>query len=97
MNSAEIKELLLAQEGKLFGVEFVKKDKTIRRMSARLGVRKGVKGVVDRKAEDDRLNLLTVYDFNADKTDETQGGFRRVNLSTVRSVTIQGEKYSTGE
>ena len=88
------KELILQTNGKIFGITFIKKDGTLRTMSARLGVNKGIKGKAQRKEEDERFNLLTVFDLNADrKSNSEKGGYRRINLRTVKILTINGTKY----
>ena len=86
-------EIIKETKGRVFGVEFVKRDLKVRRMSCRLDVKKGVKGLVDRTAEDEKHGYLTVYDFNANKTKDTQGGFRRINLKTLRSINFQRIHY----
>lgn len=90
--------------GQIFSVDFVKRtDQTMRTMSARRGVSKGVKGVgmaYDPKAK----NLLTVYDMqkmdpkaahNAGKsTDEmSKGAFRNINLEALVGLRIGGAAY----
>jgi hypothetical protein len=62
---------------KIFGVTFVKKDGSIRKMNAMRGVRKGVKGV-GHSFDPSEKNLLTVYDMQI-------GAFRFVNLNDVLS------------
>ena len=75
--------------GKLFSVTFTKKDGTTRKMVCRLGVRKGVKGLERNRAEKDKkLGLMTVYDFNADRGNGKQGGFRRINLRTLKRLQL---------
>lgn len=86
-----------------FGVTFIKKgDGSLRTMSARMGVKKGVKGVLpkgQRKAEDAANNVLTVFDMNADKgalhtfDDGKKGAFRRINLSGLQSVRLAGKHF----
>ena len=72
--------------GEIFGVTFIKRtDGTLREMSARFGVTKGVKGVglaFDPKAKD----LMVVYDMN--------NNFRMVNIPGIREVQVQGIRYS---
>jgi len=69
----------LTKNGQVFGVKFIKKDGTLRRMACRLGVKKGVTGAGKRWDRADYPNLLTVWDMN--KKD-----FRNVNLDTVKEV-----------
>ena len=86
-------QIIKETNGRLFGVEFVKQDLTVRRMACRLAVTKGVKGVVDRKSEDEKHGYLTVYDFNANKTKDSKGGFRRINIKTLRTINFQRIHY----
>ena len=65
-------------KGKFFTVEFTKKDGSLRKMNARLGVTKHLKGGT--KGYDDAThNFLTVFDLG-------KKAYRTVNLSTVRSL-----------
>ena len=78
----------------VFFVSFVKKNGDLRDMQCRIGVTKGVKGVLPqghRKAEDARCNVLTVFDMVA--IQRGINGFRRINLEGLRSVSIAGSKY----
>lgn len=72
-----------AKNGKIFTVDFIKKDGTPRTMTARLGVKKGVSGE-GKKYNPEDYNLLTVYDMQ-------KGAFRNIGLDTVTRVTISGE------
>ena len=74
-NINELKQMVLGSKGKFFVVEFVKKDKSLRRMCCRLGVKKGLTGT-GRTWEKD--NLITVYDMEAHQ-------YRNVNLKTLKS------------
>ena len=74
-NMNELKQMVLGSKGKFFVVEFIKKDKSLRRMRARLGVKKGLTGT-GRSWEKD--NLITVYDMEAHQ-------YRNVNLDTLKS------------
>ena len=83
----------------VFGVTFVKKgDGSLRTMNARMHVKKGVKGVLPpghRAAEDKRNNVLTVYDMNVvERTGDTKGAFRRINLEQVKSCSLKGIRYT---
>lgn len=68
-------------KGKFFTVTFVKKDGSERKMTARVGVKKGVKNVGQKYVPSDK-SLVTVYAM--DKLN-----FRMVNLNTVKSITFQ--------
>jgi len=81
----------------IFGVSFVKKtDGSIRNMTARMHVKKGVKGALPkghRESEDKRNRVLTVYDMNVLDEGGEKGAFRRINLSQLLSCTVRGTKY----
>ena len=77
-------ESMLNTNGKNVGVAFTKKDGRIRRMSCRLHVTKGVKGV-GRNYTPITKGLLGVYDMN--------NGFRMVNLKTLKEFAFQGQRF----
>lgn len=83
----DIKKAINNTNGRIFGVSFIKKNGENRNMCCRLGVRKGVKGVVDRQSEDEKNNTMTVFDFNKKE-------FRRINLNTIYRVRINKETYN---
>lgn len=74
-----------ANTGRIFFVEFQKKDGTLRRMTARKGVHKGVtgKGMSYRPLG---KGLMTVFDMD-------KGEYRMVNLNKVVRFSVNGEKY----
>lgn len=76
-------------KGKIFSVEFIKKDGSNRTMNCRVGVRKGVKGIGLKYNPIDK-GLLTVYDMN--KRD-----FRTINAKTIKSLTIEGTKFEVNK
>jgi hypothetical protein len=78
-------DIINRTNGKFFTVTFVKKDKTIRKMTARIGVRKGVKGV-GLKFDPADKNLKTVWSCDAEN-------FRMINLDTILSITFKGVTY----
>ena len=81
---AQVKLLLeKAKDGKVFTVDFTKKDGSPRTMNARLGVKKGVKGVGQKYSPSD-YNLLTVFDMQ-------KAAFRNIGLESISRVTIAGE------
>ena len=71
-------------ESTIFSVTFTKKDGSIRKMVARLNVKKGVngKGMAYNPIE---KGLLPVYDMQ-------KNGFRMINLSTVTELKIKGKE-----
>ena len=78
-------EKLYASNGRIFHVIFTKKNGEVRRMTARLGVHKGVTGKGMRYNPLER-GLLPVYDM--DKSD-----WRMVNLKTLRRLSVDHERY----
>jgi len=77
-------ELIKATHGKIFSCEFIKKDGSLRKMVARLGVAKNLKGGSNGAGEHN--SLVTVYDMVA-------GAYRMVNLSTLTSLKVNGTYY----
>ncbi len=77
-------ELLKATRGKIFSCEFVKKDGSLRKMVARLGVAKNLKGGKNGAGANNAL--ITVYDMAV-------GGYRMINLETLKSLKVAGVAY----
>ena len=71
--------------GKIFTAEFIKKDKTRRLMNCRTNVKKFTNGK-GLSFDPIARNLLPVYDLKVKD-------YRFINLSTLISVTIKGQKY----
>jgi len=82
METKTITEMIKSTNGRFFSVCFVKKDGTVRKMTARLGVRKGIngKGMAYNPSERD---LMVVWDTG--KKD-----FRMVNLKTISTIKFKG-------
>tara|TARA_R110000868_G_scaffold154729_1_gene380843 strand:+ start:5253 stop:5528 length:276 start_codon:yes stop_codon:yes gene_type:complete len=82
MNTQNIAELIKSTKGKFFSVEFVKRDGSVRKMTARLGVRKGItgKGLAFNPAERD---LMVVW-----ATDKKN--YRMINLRTINTIKFNG-------
>jgi hypothetical protein len=78
---AKITRKIRETKGKFFTVVFTKKDGSERKMTARVGVSKGVKGVGLGYVPSDK-GLITVYAM--DKLN-----FRMVSLDTVKSIKFQ--------
>lgn len=70
--------------GKIFAVQFIKKDGTLRMMLARTGVSKNLKG--GKNGASAKNNLVTVYDM-------AKGGYRMINLKTLLTLKASGETY----
>lgn len=78
MNKETIQTLV---KGKFFSVQFVKKNGEIRKMLARLGVKKYLKG--GQKGYD-YDNLLTVYDVK-------KKAYRTININTLMKIKANGK------
>ena len=78
-------DVIRKTNGKFFKVLFVKKDGSLREMTCRLGVKKGLRGG---KSTTDHLdNIVTVYDIVAK-------GYRNINLDTVKYFKCGGVEYN---
>ena len=88
-----IRSMIQATDGKVFSVEFTKKDGSLRKMSCRLGVKKGVKGTRPEATAKRNQTLadngmLGVFEmFNGTETK----GFRTINLNTLTKFTFGGK------
>ena len=77
-------ETIQKAENTIFSVKFLKKDGSVRKMVARLNVKKGVngKGMAYNPIE---KGLLPVFDME-------KQGFRMINLKTILDLKIKGEE-----
>ena len=80
--NSEIKKL----NGKFFTVIFTKKDGSTRKMTARTGVVKHLKGGTN-KATMNHPEYLTVFDM-------ANLGYRTVNLNTVHEIHMNHQRYT---
>ena len=79
-------EIINNTGGKFFTVTFVKKDGTIRRATARTGVRKGTKGIgLGYNATDKGIKILWVCDAE---------NFRAIKLNSILGIKFKGKVYS---
>jgi len=82
---SEISTLKELVGNKIFAVEFIKKDGSLRKMVCRLGVKKHLKGGELRYNPED-LNYLTVFDLQSEE-------YRTINVNTLKTITFEGVKY----
>ena len=75
------------KNGRIFNVTFVKQNGEIRRMNARLGVRKNLKGTGLKYDAEARGNLI-VYSMS-DK------GYRTIKLGNVLKIKCNGNVYTS--
>ena len=72
--------LIRESQGKIFSVEFFKKDGELRKMNARIGVKKGVNGK-GLKYDPFERGYLVAFDMGKDS-------FRTINLNTIQSISL---------
>jgi hypothetical protein len=70
-------------ETKIFSVDFIKKDGSLRTMIARLGVKKHLQGGT-LKYNAEEKSLLPVFDME-------KQAYRMVNVSTIQEIRYNGE------
>jgi WYL_2, Sm-like SH3 beta-barrel fold len=80
-----IHETLTKNSGQMFSVKFKKKDGSIRDMVARLGVKKGVKGVGLNFNPSD-YNLITAFDMQKKE-------FRMISINTLTQLKVDGKTF----
>lgn len=79
-----VQQIIQKTNGKVFTVDFTKKDGTMRTMNARLGVTKHLRG--GESTTKDYSNLVTVFDMQ-------KKAYRNINTDTVKRITFGGETY----
>ena len=86
MNIQQLRDKIENSNGKIFSVEFVKKDGSVREMTARLGVTKHlVGGGPSTTAHIPKY--MTVFDMQAE-------GYRNINFDTIKRVKFEGTTYT---
>ena len=85
IHRVNLREFLRSANGSLVGLEFTKLDGSERKMAARLGVRKHLKGGVNTVEAQDRPYMV-MFDMQAK-------GYRAVNLATVSCVRANRRVY----
>jgi len=73
----KLSEVIEQSNGKILTVVFVKKDGSERTLNGRLGVKKFLKGGVNKVGE----QYITIFDLK-------NGGYRSVNKETIKEVRI---------
>ena len=82
------KQLIKESNGQIFSSTFIKKDGTHRLLTARLGVKAGLKeNARPRPYDPDKYNLVCVYDM-------TKQNYRMINLNTLITLTINKNVYT---
>ena len=81
------KELIKETNGRIFSSTFIKKDNTIRTLTARLGKRYKSKTGKEAPYKASNYNLLPVYDMS-------KKAFRMLNFNTLLTLTINKSTYN---
>jgi hypothetical protein len=76
----------LVSDGRVFSVDFIKKDGTLRSMLCRTGVTKHLQGG-EKKYDTDSLEYLTVFDMQ-------KQGYRTINTKTIVKMKVDGIIYN---
>ena len=78
-------DIINKTNGKFFSITFVKKCGTIRKATARTGVRKGTKGIgLGYNATDKGIKILWVCDAE---------NFRAIKLNSILGIKFKGKNY----
>jgi hypothetical protein len=85
MGRSSLKELLKSTNGRFFSVQFRKKDGSLRNMTARIGVKKYLKGGENKVEAPDRP-YVTVYDVQ-------NKGYRTINVDTLETLKAFRKEY----
>jgi len=82
----QAKELIRETNGRIFSSTFIKKDNTIRTLTARLGKKYKSKTGKAAPYKAQNYNLLPVYDMQ-------NKAFRMLNFNTLLTITINKNNY----
>lgn len=85
ITSETAKQIIHDTKGKIFSVSFTKKDGSHRDMSARLGVKKHLRGGKASFNPND-YNMLFVFDVHKE-------GYRTIPFERLLEVRFKGKKY----
>jgi len=86
ISTDEAKELINETNGQIFSSTFIKKDNSIRTLTARLGKRYKSKTGKSAPYKPQNYNLLPVYDMQ-------KKAFRMLNFNTLLTLTINKINY----
>ena len=94
LNKEQAKELIKENKNAIFSATFIKKNGENRLITARLGVRKGLKeNAKPRPYDPNKYNLLCVYDMQQAKKQQTPSPYRMINVNTLLTLNINKTKY----
>ena len=94
INRTKAKQLIEENKSTIFSATFIKKDGTHRLLTARLGVKKGLKeNAKPRPYDPSKYNLVCVYDMALAKQQQTPSPYRMININTLLTLNINNTKY----
>tara|TARA_R110000751_G_scaffold134586_1_gene237067 strand:- start:383 stop:685 length:303 start_codon:yes stop_codon:yes gene_type:complete len=94
INKEDAKELIKENKSTIFSATFIKKNGEHRLITARLGVKKGLKeNAKPRPYDPNKYNLLCVYDMQQAKKQQTPSPYRMLNINTLLTLNINKTKY----
>lgn len=101
MNKITINEFRNFVGDSIFTATFLKKDKTVRTMNARLKVKKFVKGTqpeitAKRNATLTEQNMIGVYEMKGTSDRIAEENYRTLNLNTLMELTANGQTIRMG-
>ena len=85
LDRTRVEKVISDNKGKFFSCEFTKKDGSVRKIHGRTGVKKYLKGGVN-KVQKQSNSLMTVWEKEV-------ADYRSVNLNTMTKLTLQGVSY----
>jgi len=84
INQSQVLDIIRQGNGRIFSTTFMKKDDSLRTMTARLGVKKNLKGGNNPIAH--IVKYLSVFDMHA-------RGYRTINLDTMFTLKVNSITY----
>ena len=95
-----LRQKILSFKGKVFRCEFLKKDGTLRKITCRTGVTKGVKGTGKSMDIVKNPNLITVTDMLVAANEGAEKAFRVISLDQIKYLACGADTFGskdTGE
>jgi len=87
MTEEQVREAVKNAKGRIFSVEFLKRDNTLRKMICRTGVTKHLKGG-DLPYDPIEKGLLGVFDME-------KQAYRMINLRTIQRISLEIDDAQT--
>lgn len=88
-----VRNMITSFKGKVFYVEFLKKDGTLRKMVARTGVTKGVKGSGKTLDTNKHTNLITVCDMVLAAKEGVDKSYRVISLDKISYLACGNDTF----